>query len=125
MQASKNRWIRVISVLFLLLASLLAGILLSKHFAIQNAVDECGSFHLSAEVEPFDINAQTGTNERVIVWAVVMKGKWKLSGGPLPENGQPASGFQYFDQCTVIVNAFTGNPLRLQALSLQTGEYSE
>lgn len=120
MQASKNRWIRVVSVLFLVLAGLSAGILISRHFAIQNAVDECGSFHLSTEAEPFDIEAQMGIYGRTVVWIVVMKGKWKLSGGPLPENGQPDSHAQYFDQCTVIVNAFTGNPLRLQALPLQT-----
>jgi hypothetical protein len=92
----------------------------TRHFAIQNAVDVCGSFHLSAEAEPFDIEAQIGTYERAIVWIVVIKGKWKLSGGPLPENGQPDSRAQYFDQCAVIVNAFTGNPLRLQALPLQS-----
>jgi hypothetical protein len=102
----------------LVLASLSAGILFSKHFAIQNAIDACGSFHLSAEAEPFDIEAHMGTNERVVVWIVVMKGKWKLTGEPLPENGQPASPTQYFDQCTVVVNVFTGNPLRLQAQPL-------
>jgi hypothetical protein len=120
MQASRKRWLRIVSVLFLVLASLLAGILISRRFAIRNAVDACGSFHLSAEAEPFDIKEQIGTYKRTVVWIVVMKGQWKLSGGPLSENGQPESRTQYFDQCTVIVNAFTGNPLRLEALPLQT-----
>jgi hypothetical protein len=121
MQMSKKRWLRVVSVLFLVLAGLSVGILISRHFAIQNAVDVCGSFHLSAKAEPFDIKAQIITYERAVVWIVVIKGKWKLSGGPLPETGQPASRTKYFDQCTVVVNAFTGNPLRLQALPLQIG----
>jgi hypothetical protein len=122
MQARRNRWIRVVSIIFLVLAGLLAGILISKHFAIQNAVNACDSFHLSAEAEPFDIRAQIGTYERAVVWIVVIKGKWKLSGGPLPDAEQPDSGAQYFDQCTVIVNAFTGNSLQLQAQPLRTSE---
>ena len=119
MQTSKNRLIRVVSVLFLILASLSAGILVSRHFAIQNAVDVCGSFHLSAEAEPFDLAAQMGVYKGAVTWIVVMKGKWKLSGGPLPETGQSTSPAQYFDRCVVVVNAFTGNPLRLKALPLQ------
>ena len=122
MQASRKRWVGVVSVLSLVLASLSAGILVSRHFAIQNAIDACGSFHLSAEAEPFDIKAQMGIYKWVVTWIVVMKGKWKLSGGPLPETGQPDSRAQYFDQCTVVVNAFTGNPLQLQAQPIQTGE---
>lgn len=120
MQASRKRWLKAVFVLFLVLASLSAGILISRHFAIENAVVECSSFHLSAEVEPFDIKAQMDIYKWAVTWIVAMKGKWKLSGGPLPENGQPASPAQYFGQCTVVVNAFTGNPLRLQALPLQT-----
>ena len=122
MQTSRFRLKRVVSITFLVLASLSIGFLISKHIAIQEAINECDSFHLRAEEEPFSIQAQVDVYGGTVVLIVAMEGKWSLSGGPPPAEGQPDPGPVYFDQCTVIINAFTGDFLQLHARPISISE---
>ena len=132
MKANGYRWNRVVFITFIVVTSLVVAYFVSNNFAVQNAIRECDSFHLKAEAQPFNIRSRINTyegafditeasgstslnNSKLPVWIIDLDGRWLLFGGPPPEDGQPDLGPQYFDHCTVIINAFTGHTLSLHA----------
>ena len=114
---------------FLIIAGLVISFFVSRHFAIQNAIQGCDSFHLRALEQPFNIDIQINTyngvrkilhdsinsnNVGLPVWLVTMSGKWTNFGVPIVED-EPVLVPVYFNQCTVIVNALTGHAMSISA----------
>ena len=99
-------------------------ILIERERAIQNAIQACNpSYGLQPMESPTETKAELTTCKKVDgcyssdpekpVWVVKMKGRWLLVGGPAPDpsdlNPQPS----YWDACTIIIDAKTGESLSL------------
>jgi hypothetical protein len=100
-------------------------VLIGQEQAIQNAVEACNpSYGLQAVEQPTEFQAELSTYGRALnyssnppdsekqVWVVKMKGRWLLVGGPPledPDNSEPA----YWDECTIVIDAQTGESLSL------------
>ena len=100
-------------------------VLIGQEQAIQNAIQACNPVYGLQPVEkPTEIEAHLATyieatgnespyknvDSESLVWVVDMKGKWLVVGGPPteePSNGEPA----YWDKCTIIIDAQTGESL--------------
>ena len=100
-------------------------LLIGREQAIQNAIQACNPVYGLQPVEqPTEFETEITTYEKALgfepshplaqrpVWVVKMKGHWLLVGGPQRDpasNPEPA----YWDECTQIIDAQTGEWLSL------------
>jgi hypothetical protein len=102
-------------------------VLIGREQAIQNAIEACNSSYGLESVElPTEFQTELTTYEKPAgsapiigsdsgrpAWIVIMKGHWLLVGGPPPASGSssPTSEPAYWDECTIIIDAKTGESL--------------
>ena len=99
-------------------------VVIEREQAIQNAIQACNpAYGLQPLEPPTESKAELTTWGRVQgpynsdperpVWVVKMKGRWLLVGGPPLEFDQsnPALEPAYWDECTIIIDARTGESL--------------
>jgi hypothetical protein len=95
---------------------------ISREEAIQHAIEACNpGYGLQPVEQPTEFETEITTYEKALgfapipskaqrpVYVVKMKGKWLLVGGPPPEEDNP--GPFYWDECTQIIDAQTGERL--------------
>lgn len=136
MEMSRRSLYRVSALVVLIVAGLLIAflywrqrmnqnVLIGQEQAIQNAIQACNPSYGLQPVEPptqFQVERSTygkalnyvsnPPNSEKPVWVVTMKGRWLLVGGPPPadpSNAEPA----YWDECTIVIDAQTGESLSL------------
>lgn len=137
---NKYRWTKLVYALLVTIAILSLNLFISRNSARQNAIQECNSFRLVAEEQLSNIHIQISTYGSALkispisgelnffdailpVWVVDLDGKWRLSGGPAPVEGQPELEPRHFDHCTVFVNVFTGQAFHLQVTPEKVDHY--
>lgn len=136
MKTSRKSFYRVSAIAVFVIAGLLIiflilrqrtnqPVLVGREQAIQNAIQACNpGYGLQPVEQPTEFETEITTYEKALgfapipskaqrpVWVVKMKGRWLLVGGPPteePSSGEPA----YWDQCTQIIDAQTGEWLSL------------
>ena len=95
------------------------SVLISREEAIQHAIEACNpGYGLQPVEQPTEFETEITTYEDALgfvpipskaerpVYVVKMKGKWLLVGGPAPAEDNP--GPFYWDECTQIIDAQTG-----------------
>ncbi len=135
MKTSRKSFYRVIAIVMVVIAGLLIifliwrqstnqPVLIEREQAIQNAIQACNSgYGLQLVEEPTEFETEITTYEKALgfvpipskakrpVWVVTMKkGRWLLVGGPVPadpSNSEPS----YWNKCTQIIDAQTGESL--------------
>ena len=97
-------------------------VLIGQEQAIQNAIQACPRIGLQPVEQPTEFQAELTTYRNASndltnppdseqpVWVVQMKGRWILVGGPPPEDPSNADS-AYWDECTIIIDAQTGESL--------------
>jgi hypothetical protein len=122
MKMNRNRF--YITLVVFIAGSVLIGCLVWRSWAIKNAIQACNpDYGLEPVEKPTASQAKLtryGKAEPSIatlpvsqrfVWVVEMKGRWKLIGSPPSDPGNP--GPFYSDECTIIIDARTGESLSL------------
>jgi len=133
MEMSRKRFYQISAIVVFVTVSSLIGFLVWRHWAnqnvligqeqaIQNAIPACEPHGLQPVEQPTKTEAELTTWGRIEgpynsdperpVWVVKMKGRWLLVGGPPledPTNSETA----YWDECTIIIDARTGESLSL------------
>ncbi len=133
-EMSRKRFYQVSAIVVFVIASLLIGfltwqhkanqnVLIGQEQAIQNAIAACNpGYGLQPMEQPTGTDAELTTWGRAEgypsnpdpgrpVWVVKMKGRWMLVGGPPPAPDNP--GPFYWDECTIIIDARTGESLSI------------
>ena len=133
MEMSGKGLYRVSALIVLITAGLLIAFLLWQHKlnepaligqeqAIRNAIQACPGIGLQPVEQPTEFKTElttygTASNDptgpldtKTPVWVVTMKGRWLLVGGPPPANPGD-EGPSYWDECTIIIDAQTGESL--------------
>ena len=130
MKTSRKSFFRVSPNVVFVIAGILISFLIWRHRAnqpvligreqaIQNAIQACNpAYGLQPVEQPTEFETEITTYEKALgfapvpskaqrpVWVVKMKGKWLLVGGPSPAEDNP--GPFYWDECTQIIDAQTG-----------------
>lgn len=127
---SRRRFYQVSFIIVAVVSSLLIGFLvwrqstslIRREQAIQNAIQACNpGYGLQPMEQPTAFEAELTTWGRADnykqnpdperpVWVVRMEGRWLLVGGPVPvdqSNAEPS----YWNECTIIIDARTGESL--------------
>jgi len=100
------------------------NVLIGEEQAIQNAIQACDrGYGLQPVEQPTEFHTELTTYGKAVsdplsppdretpVWVVTMKGRWMLVGGPPPAEDNP--GPFYWDECTIVINAVTGESLSM------------
>ena len=134
MEINRIRFYQISVIVVFVIVSLLIGvlvwqrwtnqpILISREEAIQHAIEACNpGYGLRPVEQPTEFETEITTYEKALgfvpipskaqrpVYVVKMKGKWLLVGGPqaviMPGEPTPEPG--YWDECTQIIDAQTG-----------------
>jgi len=134
MEISRKRFYQISAIVVFVIVSLLIGILvwqrwtnqpvlISREEAIQHAIEACNpGYGLQPVEQPTEFETEITTYEKALgfapipskaqrpVYVVKMKGKWILVGGPqaaiMPDEPTPEP--SYWDECTQIIDAQTG-----------------
>ncbi|RJP54639.1 MAG: hypothetical protein C4583_02070 [Anaerolineaceae bacterium] len=135
MKTGRKSFYQISVIIALVIAGLLAilllwqywvgqPVLISREEAIQHAIEACNSaYGLQPVEQPTEFETEITTYEKAFggftpiaskaqrpVYVVRMKkGKWLLVGGPPPAEDNP--GPSYWDECTQIIDAQTGESL--------------
>jgi len=128
---SRKRFYQTNAIVVFFVASLSIGFLvwrywahqntlIEKEQAIQNAIQGCPYRGLQPVEQPSEAEAELTTWGTVQgpynsdperpVWLAKMTGRWLLVGGPPPAPDSNPGPF-YWDECTIIIDARTGNTL--------------
>ncbi len=135
---SHKRFYQVSAIVVVVTVSLLIGFLVWRHRAdqkaligkeqaIQYAIQACNPrYGLQPMEPPTETEAQFttwgktregshGSDPRRPVWVVRMTGRWLLLGGPqlAPNPSNPTPEPAYWNQCTIIIDARTGESLSI------------
>ena len=140
MKASRKSFYRVSVIVALVIAGSIVifllwrywasqPVLISQEEAIQQAIEACNpGYGLQPVEQPTEFETEITTYEKALggfapnaakaqrpVYVVKMKGKWLLVGGPTeaPMPGNPTQEPSYWDECTQIIDAQTGEWLSL------------
>jgi hypothetical protein len=135
-EMSRKRSYQISAIVLFITASLLIGFLVWQHRArpddligqeqaIQNAIQACNpSYGLRPVEQPTEFQAERSTygealhyvsnppNSENPVWIVKMKGRWLLVGGPPPADPSHSE-LAYWEECTIVIDAQTGESLSL------------
>ena len=138
MKTSRKSFYRASVIVVFIAASLIIGflagrqkasrpVLIGREQAIQNAIEVCNSgYGLQPVEQPTEFQTELTTYEKpqgsapIIgsdsgrpVWVVTMKGRWLVVGGPPPasDSSSATSEPDYWDECTIIIDAKTGESL--------------
>ncbi len=134
-EMSRKRFYQISAIVVFVTASLLIAFLvwqyrasqnalIEREQAIQNAIQACNpTYGLQPVEQPTEFQAELTKWGRAEgpyisdperpVWIVKMKGRWMhVSGGPAPAPDSNPGPF-YWDECTIIIDAWTGESLSM------------